>query len=88
MSSLRDYVDKANPHGTPRREPARLQTAEVFRQLRVQHLGELVGSTDEYSVAGTFTPVRDLDTDTATLSDLVAFVATLVLDLKTKGPLE
>lgn len=88
MSKLADTVDASNPHGAVSRTPSRLQTRDLLRQLRVVNLGELVGKTEEYTVTGSYTPTRDLDIATATLGDVVAVLATLILDLKDKGPLE
>jgi len=40
---------------------------------------------DDYEVAGTFTETRTLDGGTATHGELLAFIATLVLDLQKRG---
>ena len=40
---------------------------------------------DDYEITGTFTETRTLDGGAATLADLRAFVATLVLDLQKRG---
>lgn len=40
---------------------------------------------DGYTVVGTYTPTRTLDTDIAALPDLIAFVATLVTDIQKRG---
>jgi hypothetical protein len=40
---------------------------------------------DDYTVTGTFTETRTLDVATATLPDLIAFIATLVTDIQKRG---
>lgn len=40
---------------------------------------------DDLTITGTYTATRTLDADTATLSDLIAFVATLVSDIQKRG---
>jgi hypothetical protein len=40
---------------------------------------------EAFSVTGSWTPTRSLDVDTATLPDLLAFIATLITDIQTRG---
>jgi hypothetical protein len=40
---------------------------------------------DDFTIAGTYTPTRTLNTTTAALPDLIAFVATLVSDIQKRG---
>lgn len=40
---------------------------------------------DDLTISGTYTDTRTLDADTATLADLIAFVATLISDIQKRG---
>lgn len=56
---------------------------EIERASQEADVGQIA---DAYTIAHPpASPVRTLDVSTASLADLVAFVATLVLDLKARG---
>lgn len=59
--------------------------ASVLREIENASNEDAQQVFDDFTVSGTFTTTRTLDADTATLSDLIAFVATLVSDIQKIG---
>lgn len=61
-------------------------TVASFKKLEQATYEDLEIVFDAYTVTGDFTPTRTLDVDTATPADVVALIATLITDVKKRGP--
>lgn len=69
-------------------------TPDGFRQWVIQFAKRIELASNEdiqamlqaYSVTGDFTPTRSIDVATAAFPDLLAFIATLITDVKRGGP--
>lgn len=67
---------------------------EAFRAWAIQALKKIELASNEdietifqaYIVTGAFPVTREIDVATATLSDVIAFLATLITDVKQGGP--
>ena len=56
---------------------------KLIERASAEDMQTFIGT--DYTITGSFTPTRTLNTSTATLSDLIAFVATLVQDIQKGG---
>lgn len=71
--------------GTPARLDDAAWAVRALKQIEQASYEDAELIFDDYTITGTFTDTRTLDVATATLADLIAFVATLVTDLQKRG---
>ena len=57
----------------------------ALKQIEQASYEDIEGTFDDFTITGTFTETRTLNASTATLSDVVAFIATMVSDIQKRG---
>lgn len=71
--------------GNPSGPDDTLWAIQALKTIEGATFEDVEAIINDFTVTGVYTPARTLNTSTATLADLIAFVATLVTDIQKRG---